>query len=194
MPVMPGWPFDGILTFNVPYEKSLAPRTTCLLAGTKINLNLCRMGESEVRIKNRRASFEYAFLEQAVAGIQLRGTEIKSIRAGQAGINEAFCQFKDDGLYIINMHIAEYTFGTYANHEPKRERKLLMQSGELKRWKKKVTEKGLTIIPTLLFISDSGYAKLNLALAEGKKLHGKRDSLRDKDTKREIDRLMKDKR
>lgn len=147
----------------------------------------------DVHIKNRKASFEYEFLEKLTAGIQLRGTEIKSIRHGKANINDAFCQFKGDELYVINMHIDEYTMGTHANHEPKRERKLLLQRSELKRWKKKVSEKGLTIVPTLLYISDNGLAKLNISLAQGKKLHDKRDTLREKDTKRQLDRLMKNK-
>jgi len=147
----------------------------------------------DIHIKNRKASFEYEFLEKLTAGIQLQGTEIKSIRHGQANINDAFCQFKGMELFVINMHIDEYKLGTYANHEPKRERKLLLQRAELKRWQKKVNEKGLTIIPTLLYISENGHAKLNIALAQGKKLHDKRDSLRDKDTKRQLDRLMKSK-
>lgn len=145
----------------------------------------------DVHIKNRRASFEYELIEKLTAGIQLQGTEIKSIRNGNASINEAFCQFKGDELFVINMHIAEYEMGNYANHEPKRERKLLLQRNELKRWKKKVNEKGLTIVPTLLFLSDNGLAKLNISLGKGKKLHDKRDSIRDKDTKRQLDRLNK---
>ncbi|MEZ4722660.1 MAG: SsrA-binding protein SmpB [Flavobacteriales bacterium] len=149
------------------------------------------MSNNDIHIKNRRANFEYEILDKLVAGIQLQGTEIKSIRNGQAGINEAFCEFEKGELFVINMHIAEYEFGTYANHEPKRKRKLLLQKTELNRWKKKVSEKGLTIIPTLLYINDSGIAKLNIALAKGKKLHDKRDTLRDKDTKKQLDRLMK---
>lgn len=149
------------------------------------------MSANDIHIKNRRANFEYEILDKLIAGIQLQGTEIKSIRNGQAGINEAFCEFENGELFVINMHIAEYEFGTYANHEPKRKRKLLLQKTELSRWKKKVSEKGLTIIPTLLYINESGFAKLNIALAKGKKLHDKRDSIRDKDTKKQLDRLMK---
>jgi len=146
---------------------------------------------TNVHIKNRKASFEYEFIEKLVAGIQLQGTEIKSIRNGNAGINEAFCEFKHDELFVINMHVAEYEFGSYANHEPKRQRKLLLKSKELKKWRKKVKEKGLTIIPTLLFISDKGLAKLEVALAQGKKVHDKRDTLRDRDSKRQLDRIKK---
>lgn len=148
---------------------------------------------TDVHIKNRKVSFEYEILEKLTAGIQLQGTEIKSIRHGKANINDAFCQFKGDELYVVNMYIDEYEMGTYANHEPKRERKLLLQRSELKRWRKKVNEKGLTIVPTLLYISENGYAKLNIALAQGKKVHDKRESIRDKDTKRQLDRLMKQK-
>ena len=147
--------------------------------------------KSDIYIKNRKAKFEYELLEDLVAGIVLRGTEIKSIRDGQASINEAFCQFKGDELYVINMTITEYKFGTDANHEPKRERKLLLNRQELKKWQKKVNEKGLTIIPTALFINDKGLAKIKIALAQGKKLYDKRDSIKDKDTQRQLDRIKK---
>lgn len=149
------------------------------------------MSDNSIHIKNKKASFEFALQERLVAGIQLQGTEIKSIRLGNAGINEAFCEFQGDELYVINMHIAEYEFGTNANHEPKRPRKLLLKSTELKKWKKKVKEKGFTIIPTVLFINDKGLAKLEVALAQGKKIHDKRDTIKDKDAKRQLDRLMK---
>ncbi len=149
------------------------------------------MGMDDVHIKNRKAGFEYEILDKLTVGIQLKGTEIKSIRNGNASINEAFCQIKNDELYVVNMHIAEYELGTYANHVPKRERKLLLHKAELLKWKKKVNEKGQTIIPTLVFISDRGKAKLNIALAQGRKLHDKRENLKEKDTKREIARLKK---
>jgi SsrA-binding protein len=145
----------------------------------------------DVHIKNRKAGFEYEILDKLTVGIQLKGTEIKSIRNGNASINEAFCQIKNDELFVVNMHIAEYELGTYANHVPKRERKLLLHKSELLKWKKKVNEKGQTIIPTLVFISDRGKAKLNIALAQGRKLHDKRENLKEKDTKREIARLKK---
>lgn len=149
------------------------------------------MSQQPISIKNRKAKFEYEILDKLSAGIQLRGTEIKSIRNGNASINEAFCQFRGSELFVVNMHIAEYEFGTDANHEPKRERKLLLQKNELGRWKKKMQEKGLTIVPTLLFINDSGLAKLNIALAQGKKLHDKRDTIKDRESKRQLDRLKK---
>lgn len=147
--------------------------------------------KTDIQIKNRKAHFEYEILDKLTAGIQLSGTEIKSIRNGQAGINEAFCEFTGEELFVINMHVEEYAFGTHANHEPKRPRKLLLQRSELHRWRKKVSEKGLTIVPTLLYVNEKGLAKLNIALAQGKKLHDKRESLRDKDTKKQLDRLKK---
>jgi SsrA-binding protein len=147
--------------------------------------------QKDIYIKNRKAKFEYELLEEYVAGIVLRGTEIKSIRDGQASINEAFCQFKGDELYVINMNIAEYKFGTDANHAPKRERKLLLQRNELHKWHKKVKEKGLTIVPTALFINANGLAKIKIALAQGKKLFDKRENLKEKENKRQLDRLKK---
>ncbi len=146
---------------------------------------------NDIRIKNKKASYEFELIDKLTAGIMLTGTEIKSIRTGQASIQEGFCQFKNNELFIVNMHIAEYEFGSYANHEPKRVRKLLLNSKELKQWQKKVNEKGLTIIPTLLYINEKGIAKLNVALAQGKKIYDKRDSIRDKDSKRQLDRLKK---
>lgn len=145
----------------------------------------------EVIAKNRQAKYEYAFIEEFTAGMHLQGTEIKSIRNKDVSIAEGYCTFKGDELFVYNIHIAPYDQGNYNNHEPKRERKLLLKRQELKKLKNKLKDKGLTIIPTRLFISDSGFAKLNIALAKGKKLHDKRDSIKDKDIKREIDRMMK---
>ncbi|MEQ9188709.1 MAG: SsrA-binding protein SmpB [Cryomorphaceae bacterium] len=147
--------------------------------------------KDDIYIKNRKAKFEYELLEDMVAGIVLQGTEIKSLREGQASIAEAFCQFIKGELYVVNMNIAEYKYGTHANHEPKRQRKLLVHANEIKKWNKKVTEKGLTIIPTALFINEKGLAKLKISLAQGKKLFDKRDSIKDKDSKRQLDRLKK---
>lgn len=144
----------------------------------------------KVHIKNKKASFEYFLLEKFVAGIVLTGTEIKSIRLGKASLSEAYCAFTGDELFVRNMHIAPYEYGTYNNHEPKRERKLLLTSRELKKLKSKLDEKGLTIVPTVLFINEKGFAKLELALAKGKKLYDKRDTLKKKDQQREIDRSM----
>lgn len=145
----------------------------------------------EVIATNRNAKFEYSFLEELTAGLQLQGTEIKSIRNKDVAINDAYCAFVGDELYVLNMHIAIYEQGTYNNHEPKRERKLLLKRTELKKLQNKLKDKGLTIIPTKLYISDKGFAKLNIALAKGKKLHDKRDSIKEGDMKREIDRAMK---
>lgn len=143
---------------------------------------------SKVQIKNRRASFEYFLIEELTAGIVLTGTEIKSLRDGKASINEAYCAFKDNELYVINMHITEYSYGTYLNHAPKRERKLLLNRRELKKWQGKVKEKGFTIVPTMLHINEKGLAKLNIALARGKHSYDKRETLKEKDMKREMDR------
>jgi len=145
----------------------------------------------EVIATNRNAKFEYSFLEELTAGLQLQGTEIKSIRNKDVAINDAYCAFVGDELYVLNLHIAIYEQGTYNNHEPKRERKLLLKRTELKKLQNKLKDKGLTIIPTKLYISDKGFAKLNIALAKGKKLHDKRESIKENDTKREIDRAMK---
>ena len=145
-----------------------------------------------INIKNKRASFEYQLLDKYVAGLQLTGTEIKSIRDSKAMITDAFCAFKTDGaLYVRNMHIAEYEFGNYANHEPKRERKLLLNQQELEKLKKKLKDQGLTIVPLRLFINDKGWAKLEIALAKGKKLHDKRERLKLKDNERDIERASK---
>jgi len=146
---------------------------------------------NDINIKNKRANFEYEFLETFTAGIQLTGTEIKSIRAGKASIVEGYCFMKDGELFIKNMYVAEYEQGTYNNHNPKRDRKLLLNRNELDKLSKKKKDVGLTIIPLKLFISKKGYAKLNIALAKGKKLHDKREDLKSKDAKRAMDRAMK---
>lgn len=145
----------------------------------------------EVIDTNRQAKYEYAFVDEYTAGLQLQGTEIKSIRNKDVSISEGYCTFVKDELFILNMHVGHYEQGTYNNHEPKRERKLLLNKTELKKLKSKLKDKGLTIIPTLLFISDNGYAKLNIALAKGKKIHDKRDNIKDRDVKREMDRALK---
>jgi SsrA-binding protein len=144
--------------------------------------------KEQVRIKNRKASFEYFLLEKFIAGIVLTGTEIKSIRQGKASLSEAFCVFNQEELFIRDMHIAEYTFGTHNNHEPKRDRKLLLNARELKKLRTKFNEKGLAIIPVLMFINEKGLAKVEIALAKGKHHYDKRESLKKKDMKREIDR------
>ncbi len=122
----------------------------------------------------------------------LTGTEIKSLRDGKANIADAYCTFRSGELWVLNMHIAEYTYGTYSNHEPKRERKLLLNRRELKKLLVKTKEKGLTIIPTLLFINEKGKAKLNIALARGKHAYDKRDSIKSRDIQRDTDKHLAD--
>lgn len=139
-----------------------------------------------VHIKNKKAGFEFYLLEKFIAGIQLMGTEIKSIREGKVSINEAYCSFRKNELFIINMHIAVYKFGSYYNHEPKRERKLLLNKRELRKINNQVKEKGVTIVPTFMFINKDGFAKIEIAIAKGKKLYDKRESLKRKDAEREI--------
>ena len=141
-----------------------------------------------INIKNRKAAFEFFMMEEFTAGIQLTGTEIKSIRAGKASITEAYCTFIGNELFVRNMHIAEYTMGSYNNHEPKRDRKLLLTRRELRKIFNKITEKGLTIIRSLLYIDEKGLAKLTIAIAKGKKLYDKRETLKHKDQQRDIDR------
>ncbi|MEI6899086.1 MAG: SsrA-binding protein SmpB [Bacteroidota bacterium] len=144
--------------------------------------------EKTINIKNKRATFEYFLLQELTAGIELTGTEIKSIRDGKASIVDAYCTFKGNELFVMNMHIAEYTYGTYNNHEPKRERRLLLSRRELNKLQAKVKERGFTIVPTLLFVNEKGLAKLNIALAKGKHHYDKRETLKNKDHKREIER------
>lgn len=149
------------------------------------------MMKKEINIKNKKAQFEYFLIEKYIAGIQLSGTEIKSIRDASASINEAYCIFKENELFVKNMHIAEYSHGTCNNHEPKRDRKLLLQKKELKKIRNKVKEQGITIVPLRLFIDENGLAKLEISVAKGKKLYDKRDSIKDKTVKREMDRTNK---
>ncbi|GAB7086483.1 SsrA-binding protein [Marinifilum fragile] len=144
-----------------------------------------------INIRNKRASFEYEFIEKFVAGIQLFGTEIKSIRAGKASLVDSYCYFTRNELYVVGMHISEYKFGSYYNHEEKRERKLLLNRKELNKLDRKTKESGLTIVPIRLFINERGFAKMEIALCRGKKHYDKRESLKQKDHKREIDRMMK---
>ena len=147
------------------------------------------MEKITIKIKNKRASFEYFLTDDFTAGIVLTGTEIKSVREGKANLTDAYCYFLGEELFVRNMHISEYTLGTSSNHEPKRDRKLLLNKRELRKILSKTREKGLTIIPTLLFVNEKGLAKLNIAIAKGKKMYDKRDTLKAKDTKREIERL-----
>ncbi|NVN96517.1 MAG: SsrA-binding protein SmpB [Bacteroidetes bacterium] len=143
---------------------------------------------NQIRIKNKKAGFEFFLLENFTAGMQLTGTEIKSLREGKANLTDAYCLFIGEELFVKNLHISEYTFGTHYNHDPKRDRKLLLNKRELRKILTKTKEKGLTIIPTLLFINEKGLAKLDISVAKGKKLYDKRETLKTKDTKREMDR------
>jgi len=144
---------------------------------------------NSIRIKNKRATFEYFLVETLTAGIVLTGTEIKSIRGGKASLADSYCSFKGNELFVIGMHIAEYAQGTYNNHDPKRDRKLLLNARELRKLKNKVQEKGFTIVPVTLFINENGLAKLDIALARGKHYYDKRETLKTKDSKRELERL-----
>ncbi|TQI70195.1 SsrA-binding protein [Gramella sp. Hel_I_59] len=148
--------------------------------------------KNSVSIKNRKAKFNYEFLDKYTAGIKLAGTEIKAIREGKANIAESFCEFSNHELFVINMHVEEYSHATHFNHNPKSERKLLLQKRELRKLEKEVTNSGLTIIPLKMFINDRGLAKLQIALAKGKKLYDKRDTIKDRDNKRRLDRIQKD--
>lgn len=147
--------------------------------------------EKSVTIQNKRARFEYEILEDVEAGIVLTGTEIKSLRLSKASITESFCQFIDGELYVINMMIDEYKLGTFYNHKIKRERKLLLHKRELIKWEKKTKDVGITIVPLKLYINGRGKAKLIIALARGKKLFDKRETIKDRENKRNLDRLIK---
>ncbi len=150
------------------------------------------MVKKNINIKNKKAKFEYELLDTYVAGIVLAGTEIKSIREGKASITQSFCEFNDTGeLFVINMQVDEYSHASHFNHRPKAERKLLMQRRELKKLRKDVTTSGLTIVPLNLFINDRGLAKVRIALAKGKKLYDKRDTIKDRDSKRNLARVKK---
>jgi len=148
--------------------------------------------QKNINIQNKKARFQYELLEKYTAGIVLTGTEIKSIRNSKASITESFCEFNDKGeLFVVNMYIEEYIYGTHFNHRPKAERKLLLNKRELKKLHKEVKNSGLTIVPLKLFINDKGFAKLIIALAKGKKIHDKRETIKDRDNKRNLDRIKK---
>lgn len=146
---------------------------------------------STVSIKNKKAGFDYEFIDKYEAGIKLLGTEIKSIREGKASIKEGYCAFSEDELYVYNVSISPYENASFKNHAEKRARKLLLHKKELEKLQKKVQDVGLTIVPTLLFVNNKGFAKLNIAIAKGKKLYDKRENLKEKDTKRDLDRIKK---
>lgn len=145
----------------------------------------------KIEVVNRRASHEFFLTEKYEAGIMLRGTEIKSIRAGRVNLTDAFCTFDHGELYVRSLFISEYENGTYANHEPRRTRKLLLRGKELKKLERKVKEKGFTIVPYRMYLSERGFIKLEIALAQGKKSFDKRDTIKEKENKRELDRMKK---
>ena len=148
--------------------------------------------QKTINIRNKRARFEFEILDKYTAGIVLTGSEIKSIRNSKASIAESFCEFNELGeLFVINMSIEEYSHGTHYNHLPKAERKLLLNKRELKKLEKEVKNTGLTIVPLRMFINEKGFAKLDIALAKGKKLYDKRDTIKDRDNKRDLDRIKK---
>jgi len=148
--------------------------------------------QKNVKIKNKKAKFTYELLDTFTAGIVLAGTEIKAIREGKASIAESFCEFNDHGeLFVINMTVQEYSHATHFNHNPKSERKLLLNKNELKKLEKEVKNSGLTIVPLLLFTNDNGLAKLKISLARGKKQFDKRETIKDRDSKRNLSRIKK---
>ncbi len=141
-----------------------------------------------INIKNKKAYFEFEFIDKFIAGMVLTGTEIKSIREGKVNMNDGWCYFQKNDLWIRNLNISAYEKGTHYNHEPLRPRELLLNKKELNKLQDKMKEKGLTVIPLRLFISDRGFAKLEIALAKGKKIHDKRDTIKERDAKRELNR------
>ena len=147
--------------------------------------------KSDIRILNKKAKFEYIILDRYTAGIQLFGTEIKSIREGKASLVDSYCAIQHGEMYVKQMHIAEYRFGSYANHEAKRDRKLLLQRREIRKIERATKETGKTIIPLELFINDKGLAKIEIAVCQGKHTYDKRQSLREADDKRQMDQLKK---
>lgn len=142
-------------------------------------------------IVNRKAKFEYHFHQILEAGVILTGTEVKSLRAGNANLNDAYCLIKDGRIEIISMHIAEYDHGNIFNHEPRRTRRLLLKKSEINKLERKINEKGMTLVPYRVYFSDRGIAKIEIALAQGKKSYDKRESIKDRDAKRDLDRVKK---
>ncbi len=142
-------------------------------------------------IINRKVKFEYFVIAEFEAGMQLQGTEVKALRAGNAHMNDAYCSLEKGEMYLRNLHIAEYEMGTIHNHEPKRTRKLLLRKTELKKIEKRVTEKGMTVVPYKIYFNDRGFAKIEIILGQGKKTYDKRDTIKDRDSKRDLDRMKK---
>ena len=144
---------------------------------------------NDINIKNKQATFQYELIEKFIAGIALMGTEIKSIREGKVNLQDGFCYFNSGQVFAKGINITPYSQGTHYNHEAARERKLLLKKSEINRLESKVEAKGLTLIPTRLFINERGFAKLEIALARGKKTHDKRNSIKERDMKRELSRV-----
>ena len=145
-----------------------------------------------MNIQNKRARFEYELIDEYTAGIVLTGTEIKSLRNSKASISESFCEFNERGeLFTVNMNIEEYAYGTRFNHRPKAQRKLLLNKKELEKLHKELKNSGLTIVPLRLFINDKGFAKMRIALARGKKLYDKRETIKNRENKRDLERVKK---
>ncbi|CAM4034973.1 SsrA-binding protein [Pedobacter westerhofensis] len=147
--------------------------------------------KNDIQIKNKRAYFDYNIIEKYDAGLALLGTEIKAIRQGKANMTDAFCMFIGNVLYVRNLHISEYSHSSFHHHDIKRDRILLLQKKELKKLKFRSEEKGYTIVPLRIFTNDRGFAKIEIALAQGKKEFDKRDSIKDRESKREMDRALK---
>lgn len=143
-----------------------------------------------IEIKNKRATFEYFLVDEYTAGIVLTGTEIKSIRDGKANLSDAYCAFVGNELFVKQMHISEYRFGSYYNHQAKRDRKLLLNRRELRKLQNRIKERGYTIVPVMLFVNPQGRAKLLISLAKGKKFFDKRESIKEKDSKRSLEREL----
>jgi SsrA-binding protein len=148
------------------------------------------LSQDKIYIKNRPATFEYAIEDRLTAGMVLTGSEIKSIRNGKVSFNDSYCFFHKGELWVRSLHIAEYVNAGYAGHDPIRERKLLLNKRELRKWEQKIKEKGLTIVPLAVFINDEGYAKMEVGLGKGKKLHDKREAVKGREADREIKRYL----
>ena len=155
---------------------------------------ICYPMSENITIKNKKAYFEYHILDKYECGIELLGTEIKSIRSGKANLTDGFCTFVGNELYAFNIHISEYSMGSFYNHEPKRNRKLLLTKKELRKLQIKTQDKGMTIVPLQIFFNERGFAKMEIALAQGKKLHDKRDTMKERDAKIEMSKLSKSRR
>lgn len=148
--------------------------------------------ENQVRIKNKKAWHEYMLMDEFTAGIVLLGTEIKAIREGKVNLTDSYCVFNSEELFVVNMHISEYKYGNQFNHDPKRPRKLLLSKRELRKLQGKAKDKGITIVPVELFTNERGLAKLTIHIARGKKTYDKRETLKSKDQKREMERRQED--